>query len=344
MKIPGLGASALPSGPLPTGPASGRFMGMVAQLLVPTPGPAPEATAPVRPPTGSPVGPTLWGDAPPSEEDLRDDTALAPIQPVLLPVTVTAPKPQAPAGVSEGPPRADLPSSSTSSVVPDPSTPTVAPPASTAPDTALEVGDPGASPPSVTPSGSPPLVYAPAVQKPPEVSAPAPAVTAIPPEITADAALRGAELPFEEPSEPDDETEAPRTDDAPRAEIRLADAPAPTERRVAPERDVPRLDLPSDELLPPESARDDIRIRIDADLSVHLLRHGNTVDVRLTGNPDAVAPLLGIGPELDASLAGGGFDLGHFGSGDEPRSRPDTAPDAVRTRTVQRVWRAGRYA
>lgn len=120
---------------------------------------------------------------------------------------------------------------------------------------------------------------------------------------------------------------------------------APPERRFAVEREAP-LPAPVDDLLPPASGSDDVRIRIDADLSVRVARHGDTVDVTLSGTQETVRPLLGIGPELDASLAGSGFSLGNFGSGDDRGPAPPHDPEdpALVRPSRTPTWRSGRYA
>ncbi|MEQ1504716.1 MAG: hypothetical protein ABMB14_20930, partial [Myxococcota bacterium] len=123
------------------------------------------------------------------------------------------------------------------------------------------------------------------------------------------------------------------------AEARRAEAPPP---------------IPDDPL-PSPAVTDQVRIRLDRELSVDVHTRGHRVDVTVRGTDPAVEPLKGIGPELDASLVASGFSLGSFSArGDQAPPQPDRDDDgapAVQSTSgpddaapAPPRWRVGRYA
>jgi hypothetical protein len=110
------------------------------------------------------------------------------------------------------------------------------------------------------------------------------------------------------------------------------------------------LEPPELELLPPAIEREQVRIRLDAQLAVEITTRGRHVDVLISGSLPAVEPLKDLGPELGSQLMRDGYSLDDFQAhGEDPQEQPreeedrEQAPPA-RLARARRSARSGRYA
>lgn len=78
----------------------------------------------------------------------------------------------------------------------------------------------------------------------------------------------------------------------------------------------------------PTAKSDAVKVQLDRDLAVQVTTRGHRVDVAVTGTTTAVDPLRALGPELDASLAAGGFSLGSFTAGEDRASADPGGADS----------------